>query len=63
MGFVCNLETLHQVARDYPNLTVKEFVNKMSEPLEGIWTKEDIDYLIEMEQLYRDYRTENRQYV
>lgn len=63
MTLVCNATTLSEIVRDNPNMTVKAFLEGLTEPLEGKYTLEDIEYEIYLESLDRDYRSNNMNYI
>lgn len=49
MTLVCNATTLSEIVRDNPNMTVKAFLEGLTEPLEGKYTLEDIEYEMYLE--------------
>ena len=63
MTLVCNATTLSEIVRDNPNMTVKASLEGLTEPLEGKYTLEDIEYEIYLESLDRDYRSNNMNYI
>ena len=63
MTLVCNATTLSEIVRDNPNMTVKAFLEGLTEPLEGKYTLEDLDYEEYLESLDRDYRDNKVDYI
>lgn len=63
MTLLCNIATLNEIAIDNPNMTVKAFLEGLTEPLEGKYTLEDIEYEMYLESLDRDYKSNNMNYI
>lgn len=64
MTLVCNAVKLNEIANDRTeDIKLIDFLESLTEPLEGSWSEEDIEYEMYLESLDRDYRSNNMNYI
>lgn len=64
MTLVCNAVKLNEIANDRTeDIKLIDFLKGLTEPLEGNWSEEDIEYEMYLESLDRDYRSNNMNYI
>lgn len=64
MTLLCNAATLNGIASDRTeDIKLIDFLESLTEPLEGSWSEEDIEYEMYLAELDRDYRSNNMNYI
>lgn len=64
MTLVCNAVKLNEIANDRTeDIKLIDFLEGLTEPLEGKYTLEDIEYEMYLESLDRDYRDNKVDYI